>query len=62
MQKDVVITLGDTTAKRMKVNCNITEVAPSQRDSPDADMIRYTANLTALASSSGEDEITLVFD
>jgi hypothetical protein len=62
VQKDVVITLGDTTAKRMKINCNITEVAPSQRDSPDADMIRYTANLTALASSSGEDEITLVFD
>ena len=62
VQKDVVITLGDTTAKRMKINCNISEFAPSQRDSPDADMIRYTANLTALASSSGQDEISLVFD
>ena len=62
VQKDVIITLGDTAAKRMKINCNITELAPSQRDSPDADMIRYTANLVALASSSGEDEISLVFD
>ena len=60
--KDVIITIGDTTAKRMKINCNISQFQPSQRDSPDADMIRYTANLTALASSSGEDEITLVFD
>ena len=62
IQKDVIITLGDTAAKRMKINCNITELAPSQRDSPDADMIRYTANLVALASSSGDDEISLVFD
>jgi len=60
--KDVIITIGDTTAKRMKINCNISQFQPSQRDSPDADMIRYTANLTALASSSGEDEITVVFD
>ena len=60
--KDTIITIGDTTAKRMKINCNISQFQPSQRDSPDADMIRYTANLTALASSSGEDEITVVFD
>ena len=60
--KDVIITIGDTAAKRMKINCNISQFQPSQRDSPDADMIRYTANLTALASSSGEDEITVVFD
>ena len=60
--KDVIITLGDTAGKRMKLNCNVSQFQPSQRDSPDADMIRYTASLTALASSAGEDEISVVFD
>ena len=62
VQKDVVITLGADSGKRMKINCNKTEFDPSQRDSPESDMLRYTANFVALASSSGEDEITLVFD
>ena len=58
----MLITLGTDTGKRLKINCNVTELDPSQRDSPDADMLRYTANFVALASSSGEDEVTLVFD
>ena len=62
VQKDVVITLGTDSGKRLKINCNVTEFDPTQRDSPEADMIRYTANFVALASSSGEDEVTLVFD
>ena len=62
VQKDVVITLGTDTGKRMKINCNVTEFDPSQRDSPESEMLRYTANFVALASSAGEDEITLVFD
>ena len=62
VQKDMLITLGTDTGKRLKINCNVTELDPRQRDSPDADMIRYTANFVALASSSGEDEVTLVFD
>lgn len=60
--QDVLISIGSTATERMKINCNVSQFQPSQRDSPDADMIRYTANLTALASSSGEDEITLLFD
>ena len=62
VQKDVVITLGTDSGKRLKINCNVTEFDPTQRDSPESDMIRYTANFVALASSSGEDEVTLVFD
>ena len=62
VQKDVVITLGTDSGKRLRINCNVTEVDPTQRDSPESDMIRYTANFVALASSSGEDEVTLVFD
>ena len=62
VQKDLLFTIGDTTGKRMKINCNVTELDPTQRDSPDADMIRYSVNFVALASSSGEDEVTLVFD
>ena len=62
VQKDVIITLGTGVGERLKINCNVTEFDPSQRDSPESDMIRYTANFVALASSSGEDEVTLVFD
>lgn len=62
VQKDMIVTIGDTAGKRMKINCNVTELDPTQRDSPDADMIRYSVNFVALASSSGEDEVTLVFD
>ena len=62
IEKDVIVTLGDTAAKRMKINMNTTNITPSQRDSPDTDMIRYTADFVALASSSGDDEINLVFD
>ena len=62
VQKDVVITLGDTAGKRLKINCNVTEFDPTARDSPESDMLRYTANFVALASSAGEDEITIVFD
>jgi hypothetical protein len=62
VQKDMLVTIGDTVGKRMKINCNVTELDPTQRDSPDADMIRYSVNFVALASSSGEDEVTLVFD
>lgn len=62
VQKDVVITLGTDSGKRLKINCNKTEFDPSQRDSPESDMLRYTANFVALASSSGEDEISIVFD
>ena len=62
VQKDVVITLGTDSGKRLKINCNVTEFDPTQRDSPESDMIRYTANFVALASSSGEDEVTLVID
>ena len=62
VQKDVVITLGTDSGKRLKINCNVTEFDPTQRDSPESDMIRYTANFVALASSSGEDEVTLGFD
>jgi hypothetical protein len=62
VQKDLLFTIGDTTGKRMKINCNVTELDPTQRDSPDADMIRYSVNFVALASSSGDDEVTLVFD
>ena len=62
IEKDVIVTLGDTVAKRMKINMNTTNITPSQRDSPATDMIRYTADFVALASSSGDDEINLVFD
>ena len=62
VQKDLLFTIGDTAGKRMKINCNVTELDPTQRDSPDADMIRYSVNFVALASSSGDDEVTLVFD
>jgi hypothetical protein len=62
VQKDLLFTIGDTAGKRMSINCNVTELDPTQRDSPDADMIRYSVNFVALASSSGDDEVTLVFD
>ena len=62
VQKDVVVTLGTDSGKRMKINCNVTEFEPSQRDSPESDMLRYTANFVALASSAGEDELSIVFD
>lgn len=62
VQKDLLFTIGDTAGKRMRINCNVTELDPTQRDSPDADMIRYSVNFVALASSSGDDEVTLVFD
>ena len=62
VSKDVVMTLGTDSGKRLKINMNTTKFQPTQRDSPESEMVRYTANFQALASSSGDDEITLVFD
>lgn len=61
VQKDVLLTFGDTAGSRLKVNMNQVELEPQQRTSPEAEAIRYSANFRALGSS-GEDETTLVFD
>lgn len=61
VQKDVLLTFGDTAGDRLKVNMNTVELEPQQRTSPEAEAVRYSANFRALGSS-GEDEVTLVFD
>jgi hypothetical protein len=55
------ITLGSTAGKKMLIDCPVAEIDPSQRDSPESDMLRYTANFVALGSGTGENEVSLLF-
>jgi hypothetical protein len=61
VQKDMHITIGTTAGKKMLIDCPVTEIDPSQRDSPESDMLRYTANFVALGSGTGENEVSLLF-
>jgi len=61
VQKDMHITIGTTAGKKMLIDCPVSEIDPSQRDSPESDMLRYTANFVALGSGTGENEVSLLF-
>ena len=55
------ITLGDTAASRIKINCTNTELDPGQRGTPDTGVIELSLGFKALGTS-GEDEIAMVLD
>lgn len=61
VQKDIKVTIGSTAGSILTINGNVAELDPQQLSSPDSEMVRYSADVTLLASSSLEDEVDLVF-
>ena len=61
VSKDIEIAIGSTAGKICTVNCNQAQLDPEPRDSPESEMVRFSTTVVPLATSSGEDELTLVF-
>ena len=61
IQKDLQIVLGDTAASRMKINCDVCEIDPGQRTSPDTGPVERSLTFVGLGTS-GDDECDLLLD
>jgi len=61
VSQNVIITIGDTAGKRMKIKMPTAEIDPGARSGEDG-LMRVSLSGVALASSSGEDEHSLMFD
>ena len=61
VSQDIIKTLGDTAGSRLKINMDTAEIDPQDVSQGDDSAARFSANVIALGSS-GEDEMTLVFD
>jgi hypothetical protein len=61
VSQNVIITIGDTAGKRLKINMPTAEILPGAVSGAEG-MMNVTIQGTALATSSGEDELDLMFD
>lgn len=61
VSKDVKVTIGSTAGKICAINCDQAQLDPEQRDSPESEMVRFSTTVVPLATSSGEDELNVVF-
>lgn len=62
VSQDIIKVLGDTAGSRLKINMNSAEIDPQDVSQGDDGAARFSANIIALGSGSGENECTLVFD
>ena len=62
VSQDFLKVLGDTAGSRMKINMNTAEIDPQDVTQGDDGAARFSANIVALGSGSGENECTIVFD
>jgi hypothetical protein len=59
--QSIVVTCGDTTSKQIKVEIDRAEFEVAAVDTPQSDEVVIPMTFRALASSSGEDEISITF-
>ena len=59
VSQDLQIILGDTSTEKLKIDMDVCQIDPSPRDLPESGPGTISLTGVALASSAGEDEITL---